>query len=146
MAFPKKALVCIAAASRAVTYPGYDESQRPGARGGIGAPEGGGADGPVCRHLRARAGRAVARSRRRGPERRRVPGATALRGERRHRGFSEKDAAGRSRGLEADFCRALAPAVLGDADRGEFVALPVPTEREERQKAGDYQEPDCPFS
>jgi len=38
-------------------------------------------------------------------------------------GFSEKDAAGRWRGLDADFCRAVAAAVLGDGDRVEFVSL-----------------------
>ena len=38
-------------------------------------------------------------------------------------GFSEKDAAGRWRGLDADFCRAVAAAVLGDGDRVEFVPL-----------------------
>jgi general L-amino acid transport system substrate-binding protein len=38
-------------------------------------------------------------------------------------GFSEKDPAGRWRGLDADFCRAVAAAVLGDAERVEFVPL-----------------------
>ena len=38
-------------------------------------------------------------------------------------GFSEKDASGRWRGLDADFCRAVAAAVLGDAERVAFVPL-----------------------
>lgn len=38
-------------------------------------------------------------------------------------GFSQRDAAGRWRGLDADFCRAVAAAVLGDAERVEFVPL-----------------------
>lgn len=42
-------------------------------------------------------------------------------------GFSEKDAAGRWRGLDADFCRAVAAAVLGDPERVEFVPLKAST-------------------
>ena len=38
-------------------------------------------------------------------------------------GFSQRDASGRWTGLDADFCRAVAAAVLGDADRIEFVPL-----------------------
>ena len=38
-------------------------------------------------------------------------------------GFSEKDAAGRWTGLDADFCRAVAAAVLGDPERVRFVPL-----------------------
>jgi general L-amino acid transport system substrate-binding protein len=38
-------------------------------------------------------------------------------------GFSEKDAAGRWMGLDADFCRAVAAAVLGDPDKVQFVPL-----------------------
>jgi general L-amino acid transport system substrate-binding protein len=38
-------------------------------------------------------------------------------------GFSEKDAAGRWRGLDADFCRAVAAAVVGDAEKVRFVPL-----------------------
>jgi general L-amino acid transport system substrate-binding protein len=38
-------------------------------------------------------------------------------------GFSEKDAAGRWVGFDADFCRALAAAVLGDPEKVEFVPL-----------------------
>ena len=38
-------------------------------------------------------------------------------------GFSEKDASGRWRGLDADFCRAVAAAVLGDPERVQFVPL-----------------------
>lgn len=38
-------------------------------------------------------------------------------------GFSEKDAAGRWQGLDADFCRAVAAAVLGDPDKVQFAPL-----------------------
>ena len=38
-------------------------------------------------------------------------------------GFSERDADERWRGLNVDFCRAAAAAVLGDADKVEFVPL-----------------------
>lgn len=38
-------------------------------------------------------------------------------------GFSERDAAGVWRGLDADFCRAVAAAVLGDAGKVVFVPL-----------------------
>lgn len=38
-------------------------------------------------------------------------------------GFSEQDAQGRWQGIDADFCRAVAAAVLGDADRVKFVPL-----------------------
>jgi general L-amino acid transport system substrate-binding protein len=38
-------------------------------------------------------------------------------------GFSEKDANGRWRGLDAEFCRAIAAAVLGDPDKVQFVPL-----------------------
>jgi general L-amino acid transport system substrate-binding protein len=42
-------------------------------------------------------------------------------------GFSQRDADGRWTGLDADFCRAVAAAVLGDADRIEFVPLKAST-------------------
>jgi general L-amino acid transport system substrate-binding protein len=38
-------------------------------------------------------------------------------------GFSEKDASGRWRGMDADFCRAVAAAVLGDAEKVQFLPL-----------------------
>ena len=38
-------------------------------------------------------------------------------------GFSARDASGRWTGLDADFCRAVAAAVLGGADKASFVAL-----------------------
>lgn len=38
-------------------------------------------------------------------------------------GFSEKDAAGRWQGLDADFCRAVAAAVVGDGEQVDFVPL-----------------------
>jgi len=38
-------------------------------------------------------------------------------------GFSIKDAAGRWTGIDADFCRAVAAAVLGDADKVTFIPL-----------------------
>ena len=38
-------------------------------------------------------------------------------------GFSEVDAAGRWQGMDVDFCRALAAAVLGDAEKVKFVPL-----------------------
>jgi general L-amino acid transport system substrate-binding protein len=42
-------------------------------------------------------------------------------------GFSEQDAGGRWRGLDADFCRAVAAAVVGDPDRVQFVPLRAST-------------------
>jgi general L-amino acid transport system substrate-binding protein len=42
-------------------------------------------------------------------------------------GFSEPDAAGQWRGLDVDFCRAVAAAVLGSPDRVEFVPLRAST-------------------
>jgi general L-amino acid transport system substrate-binding protein len=42
-------------------------------------------------------------------------------------GFSEQDRAGRWRGLDADFCRAVAAAVLGDAEKVRFVPLKAST-------------------
>jgi general L-amino acid transport system substrate-binding protein len=42
-------------------------------------------------------------------------------------GFSEKDAAGRWHGLDADFCRAVAAAVVGDGERVQFVPLKAST-------------------
>ncbi|HEY6612316.1 MAG TPA: amino acid ABC transporter substrate-binding protein [Pseudomonas sp.] len=42
-------------------------------------------------------------------------------------GFSEQDAAGRWRGLDADFCRAVAAALLGDAEKVRFVPLRAPS-------------------
>ena len=42
-------------------------------------------------------------------------------------GFSERDADERWRGLNVDFCRAAAAAVLGDADKVEFVPLSIST-------------------
>jgi general L-amino acid transport system substrate-binding protein len=38
-------------------------------------------------------------------------------------GFSERNAAGRWRGIDADLCRAVAAAAVGDADRVEFLPL-----------------------
>jgi general L-amino acid transport system substrate-binding protein len=38
-------------------------------------------------------------------------------------GFSERDASGQWRGLDADFCRAVAAAVLGDAGKVSFLPL-----------------------
>src|SRR5262245_49005085 len=38
-------------------------------------------------------------------------------------GFSQKDAQGRWMGLEVDFCRAVAAAALGDAEKVDFVPL-----------------------
>jgi general L-amino acid transport system substrate-binding protein len=38
-------------------------------------------------------------------------------------GFSEKDAGGKWRGFEVDFCHAVAAAVLGDGDKVQFVPL-----------------------
>jgi general L-amino acid transport system substrate-binding protein len=40
-------------------------------------------------------------------------------------GFAEQDSAGTWRGMDVDFCRAVAAAVLGDAERVRFVALEV---------------------
>jgi len=51
-------------------------------------------------------------------------------------GFSEKDAAGRWRGLDADFCRAVAAAVLGDPDKVEFVPLKASTRFPRSGRAG----------
>jgi general L-amino acid transport system substrate-binding protein len=42
-------------------------------------------------------------------------------------GFSEQDAGGRWRGLDADFCRAVAAAVLGDPNKVRFVPLKAST-------------------
>ncbi len=42
-------------------------------------------------------------------------------------GFSFKDANGRWRGLDADFCRAVAAAVLGNPEKVEFVPLKAST-------------------
>jgi general L-amino acid transport system substrate-binding protein len=42
-------------------------------------------------------------------------------------GFSEQDASGRWRGLDADFCRAVAAAVLGDPNTVRFVPLKAST-------------------
>jgi general L-amino acid transport system substrate-binding protein len=42
-------------------------------------------------------------------------------------GFSQLDAEGRWQGLDADFCRAVAAAVLGDGERVEFVPLRAST-------------------
>src|SRR5262245_40467545 len=41
-------------------------------------------------------------------------------------GFSMKDAAGQWSGLDVDFCRAVAAAALGSADRVAFVSLTAP--------------------
>jgi general L-amino acid transport system substrate-binding protein len=38
-------------------------------------------------------------------------------------GFSQRDAAGRWSGIDVDFCRAVAAAVLGNADKATFVPL-----------------------
>lgn len=42
-------------------------------------------------------------------------------------GFSEQDATGRWRGLDADFCRAVAAAILGDAEKVAFMPLRAST-------------------
>ncbi len=42
-------------------------------------------------------------------------------------GFSERDADGHWHGLNVDFCRAAAAAVLGDADKVEFMPLSIST-------------------
>lgn len=42
-------------------------------------------------------------------------------------GFSQKDASGRWGGLDVDFCRAVAAAVVGDAEQVEFVPLRAST-------------------
>ena len=42
-------------------------------------------------------------------------------------GFSEKDAAGRWNGFDADFCRAVAAAALGDPEKVRFVPLKAST-------------------
>ena len=42
-------------------------------------------------------------------------------------GFSEQDKSGRWIGLDADFCRAVAAAALGDAEKVEFVPLKAST-------------------
>jgi len=39
------------------------------------------------------------------------------------RGFSERDASGKWQGFDVDFCKAVAAAVLGDADRVAYVPL-----------------------
>jgi general L-amino acid transport system substrate-binding protein len=39
------------------------------------------------------------------------------------RGFSQKDTQGRWTGLDADFCRAVAAAALGEAEKADFVPL-----------------------
>src|SRR5262245_29977276 len=41
-------------------------------------------------------------------------------------GFSTKDATGQWSGLDVDFCRAVAAAALGSADRVAFVSLAAP--------------------
>jgi general L-amino acid transport system substrate-binding protein len=41
------------------------------------------------------------------------------------RGFSEKDTAGRWRGFDVDFCKAVAAAALGDASKVDYVSLPT---------------------
>ncbi len=46
-------------------------------------------------------------------------------------GFSERDAQGRWQGLDADFCRAVAAAVVGDGERVQF----LPLRASERQPA-----------
>ncbi len=51
-------------------------------------------------------------------------------------GFSKPDSKGRWTGLDVDTCRAVAAAVLGDADRVEFVPL-TRGERFTRLQAGD---------
>jgi general L-amino acid transport system substrate-binding protein len=50
-------------------------------------------------------------------------------------GFSVKDASGRWTGLDADFCRAVAAAVLGNPEKVVFVAL-APSERFPALRAG----------
>jgi general L-amino acid transport system substrate-binding protein len=42
-------------------------------------------------------------------------------------GFSEQDANGRWQGMDADFCRAVAVAVIGDAEKVEFLPLRAST-------------------
>ncbi len=42
-------------------------------------------------------------------------------------GFARRDASGVWRGLDVDLCRAIAAAVLGEADKAEFVALNAKT-------------------
>lgn len=42
-------------------------------------------------------------------------------------GFSERDASGRWRGLDVDFCRAVAAAVLSDAEKVQFFPLKAST-------------------
>ncbi len=51
-------------------------------------------------------------------------------------GFSKPDAKGRWTGLDVDTCRAVAAAVLGDADRVKFIPLPA-GERFTRLQAGE---------
>lgn len=41
-------------------------------------------------------------------------------------GFSEKDASGKWRGFDVDFCHAVAAAALGDGDKVQFVPLEAP--------------------
>ncbi|BAS00154.1 amino acid ABC transporter substrate-binding protein [Blastochloris viridis] len=50
-------------------------------------------------------------------------------------GFSQRDEAGRWSGFDVDFCRAVAAAVLGDADKVSFVSLSA-TERFDALRAG----------
>jgi general L-amino acid transport system substrate-binding protein len=52
-------------------------------------------------------------------------------------GFSQKDAAGQWQGLDVDFCRAVAAAVLGDARKVSFVPTTA-KERFDRLAAGDF--------
>ena len=51
-------------------------------------------------------------------------------------GFSATDSAGRWQGLDADFCRAVAAAVLGDAEKVNFVSLTA-TERFTALQSGE---------
>jgi general L-amino acid transport system substrate-binding protein len=50
-------------------------------------------------------------------------------------GFSAKDGSGRWKGLDVDFCRAVSAAVLGDADKVDYVPLSA-EERFDALKAG----------
>jgi general L-amino acid transport system substrate-binding protein len=45
------------------------------------------------------------------------------------RGFANPDETGRWQGLDVDICRAVAAAVLGDADKVKFVVLPEQAQR-----------------
>ncbi len=51
-------------------------------------------------------------------------------------GFSATDSAGRWQGIDADFCRAVAAAVLGDAEKVNFVSLTA-TERFTALQSGE---------